>query len=214
MTRLALFDVDGTLVDSQNLIVAAQARAFAAHGMAAPTRARALSIVGLSLIEAFQVLAGPDAPHESLAQAYKDSFFELRRDENLAEPFFPGAREIVQRLSQREDVLMGIATGKSRRGVAHLVQRAGWETMFSSVQTADDHPSKPAPDMILAALAETGVDPQDAIMVGDTTYDMEMAKAAGVRAIGVAWGYHASDALTAAGAQCVIADFAMLDAMI
>ena len=212
--HLVLFDVDGTLVDSQNLIVEAQRIAFAAHDMEAPSRARALSVVGLSLMEAFTALAGEKAPLESLAREYRNAFFTLRQDETKAEPFFPGALDIVRRLSVRTDVALGLATGKSRRGVAHLVERAGWETTFATVQTADDHPSKPAPDMILAALAETGVPPHLAWMVGDTTYDMRMARAAGVGAIGVAWGYHASEALAREGAERVIADFRDLETLI
>lgn len=212
--RLALFDVDGTLVDSQNLIVEAQRIAFAAHDMEAPSRERALSVVGLSLIEAFTTLAGEKAPLESLAREYRNAFFTLRQDETKAEPFFPGALDIVRRLSERDDVVLGLATGKSRRGVAHVLERAGWENVFATVQTADDNASKPAPDMVLAALAETGVAPGLALMVGDTTYDIRMARAAGARAIGVAWGYHRAEALIEAGAERVIADFRDLEALI
>lgn len=212
--RLVLFDVDGTLVDSQHLIVEAQRIAFAAHDMEAPSRERALSVVGLSLIEAFTVLAGEKAPLESLAREYRNAFFTLRQDETKAEPFFPGALDIVRRLSARDDVALGLATGKSRRGVAHVLERAGWENAFATVQTADDNASKPAPDMVLAALAETGVAPGLAFMVGDTTYDVRMARAAGARAIGVAWGYHPAAALLEAGAERVIADFRDLEQLI
>lgn len=212
--RLVLFDVDGTLVDSQNIIVAALTAAYAAHGLAAPSRAQALSIVGLSLPEAFSALLGPHAPLDSLAHAYRDAFFALRASAAHDEPFFPGAEAAVARLGDRTDVLIGLATGKSRRGVAHLCARAGWETVFATVQTADEHPSKPAPDMILAALAETGARADLAFMIGDTTYDMAMARAAGVRPIGVAWGYHDAAALREAGAEQVIAGFDALDALI
>ena len=210
MTHLIIFDVDGTLVDSQNIILAAQARAFAAHDMPALERTRALSVVGLSLIESFTQLAGPDAPAASLAEAYKDAFHVLRDDPAMHEPFFPGAQETVNALAQRDDVVLAIATGKSRRGVAYLVERAGWHNMFASVQTADTNASKPSPAMILAAIAEAGVDAANTTMIGDTSFDMDMARTAGVYAQGVGWGYHPRAALIAAGAQDIADDFAAL----
>lgn len=205
--RLVIFDVDGTLVDSQDLIVAAQGMAFASCGLLAPPRAEALSIVGLSLREAFATLAGPDAPVDRLAEAYKQAFHALRA-QGREEPFFPGAREAVAALASRPDVLLGVATGKSRRGVAAILERAGWEGVFTTIQTADDNPSKPAPDMLLAALRETGMAARDAIMVGDTSFDVLMAKQAGVTPLGVDWGYHPTDALRAAGAAEIAQSFA------
>lgn len=207
--KLVIFDVDGTLVDSQNYICEAQRRAFVQHGLEPPTRAQMLSIVGLSLVRAFETLA-PHAPAESMAQAYKDAWHDMRHDPAWDDPLFPGAREVVEALSARDDVMLGVATGKSRKGVANLFDKTGWERLFVTIQTADDHPSKPAPDMVLAALAETGVAPEHALMVGDSTYDVEMACAAGVRALGVSWGYHAPDALLAAGAHGILEDFAAL----
>lgn len=205
--KLVLFDVDGTLVDSQNIIVAAQRRAFASVGLPAPSRAESLSIVGLSLREAFTTLAGPDGPVDALAEAYKDAFHDLRADPANHEPFFPGALESVAALAARDDVLLGVATGKSRRGVAYLIERAGWDGLLSTIQTADDNPSKPAPEMVVKALAETGVDAKDAVLIGDTSFDMIMARSAGVARIGVGWGYHPADALCAAGAQTIADDF-------
>lgn len=205
--KLVLFDVDGTLVDSQNIIVAAQRRAFASVGLPAPSRAESLSIVGLSLREAFRTLTGPDGPIDALSEAYKDAFHDLRADPANHEPFFPGALESVAVLAARDDVLLGVATGKSRRGVAYLVERAGWSGLLSTTQTADDNPSKPAPDMVLKALTETGVDAKDAVLIGDTSFDMLMARSAGIARIGVSWGYHPADALRAAGAQAIADDF-------
>lgn len=205
--KLVLFDVDGTLVDSQNIIVAAQRRAFASVGLPAPSRAESLSIVGLSLREAFKTLIGPDGPVDALAEAYKDAFHDLRADPANHEPFFPDALETVATLAARDDVLLGVATGKSRRGVAYLVERAGWGNLLSTIQTADDNPSKPAPDMVFKALAETGVDAKDAVLIGDTSFDMIMARNAGIARIGVTWGYHPADALSTAGAQAIASDF-------
>jgi phosphoglycolate phosphatase len=104
-------------------------------------------------------------------------------------------------------VRLGIATGKSRRGIAHLFDKQGWHRVFATIQTADDHPSKPAPDMVLKAMADTGIPADRTFMVGDTGFDMAMAKAAGAHGIGVAWGYHDHARLVAAGAERVVASF-------
>ncbi len=205
--KLVIFDVDGTLVDSGDLILEAQRRAFLAHQIPPPGRKAALSIVGLSLREAFAVLAGPDGPIESLSAAYRDAWTRMRAEAGFEEPLFAGAREAVEAFAAAEAVALGIATGKARRGVAHLFERTGWNDCFATVQTADDHPSKPAPDMILAAMAETGAAPGETYMVGDATFDIKMARAAGVHPIGVAWGYHDPSELLAAGAERIVADF-------
>ena len=109
-----------------------------------------------------------------------------------------------------EDVLVGAVTGKSRRGVDHLIAANGWEGWFSTTQTADDAPSKPDPAMLVQAMAETGIGPSSTVMVGDTSYDMAMAVAAGAAAIGVAWGYHPAGALFGAGAVTVVETAAAL----
>jgi phosphoglycolate phosphatase len=212
--QLVIFDVDGTLVDSQDIIVAAQQRAFAALDLPAPSRARSLSIVGLSLDEAFTALVGAHGPVKALAEAYKDAFADLRSAPDHHEPLFPGAAAAIARLAARDDVVLGIATGKSRRGVAYLVERHGWEGVFATIQTADDAPSKPDPTMLRQAMAATGCGPAQSCMVGDTSFDMAMARAARIQAIGVPWGYHPVAALKEAGADLFIADFEALDAVL
>lgn len=208
--QLVIFDVDGTLVDSQDFIVEAQNYAFAQFGLPSVSRARALSIVGLSLREAFIDLVGPDAPVDHLAQAYKDFWAMNRHNPAYGYRMFAGAVEVVERLAQRDDIVLGIATGKSRRGVEHLFDTHKWHDYFATVQTSDTHPSKPAPSMIEATLAETGIEPARTLMIGDTRFDIEMAVAAKVRPIGVSWGYHDVADLHAAGAHHVIDDFAAL----
>ena len=207
---LVVLDVDGTLVDSQELILAAQREAFAAHGLAHPGHERGVSIVGLSLHEAFTALAGPNGPVEGLVQGYKTAFARLRADPAMREPLYPGALEFLAAIGERPDIRLGIATGKSRRGVAHLVARHGWDRVFATIQTSDDAPSKPHPAMLLQAMAETGAAPARSAMIGDSTYDMAMARGASVGAVGVAWGYHPPDRLAAAGADAIVADYAAL----
>ncbi len=203
--KLLIFDCDGTLADSQHMIVAAMDKAFASNGLAAPARHHVLGIVGLSLADAIEILhpeAGHVAVHQ-LAEDYKLAFQELRRNAHQ-EPLYDGIRELLFGLADREDAVLGIATGKSRRGVRALLEREGLDSIFQTIQTADTHPSKPNPSMIHAAMSETGAEPSNTVMIGDTAYDMEMARAAGVTGLGVAWGYHPPDALTAAGAAEVL----------
>ncbi|GJE16798.1 HAD-IA family hydrolase [Methylobacterium marchantiae] len=202
--KLVVFDVDGTLVDSQHLIVAAQGMAFAEHGMEAPTRAVSLSVVGLSLPQAFRRLVGEQGPIESLSESYKRAFNTLRLDPSYEEPLFPGMGDLIERLRAREDLRLGLATGKSRRGVDRLIESHGWGDVFATTQTADDAPSKPDPTMLRRAMADVGAVPETTVMIGDTTYDMDMAVSAGAAAIGVAWGYHPPGALFGAGAVTVV----------
>ena len=209
--RLIIFDVDGTLVDSQNFIVEAQKRAFLSLGMEPATRERALSIVGLSLDEAFTELMDGDASKAPiLSQAYRQAWQVMRHEPGYEDALYQGAKEAVEHLAKLPDTMLGIATGKSVRGVQHLFDQCGWHDLFVTVQTSDHNPSKPAPDMILKALAETGVDPSATYMIGDTTFDMTMARSAGVHAIGVSWGYHPHEHLHEAGAQIVVDSFAGL----
>lgn len=210
--RLILFDVDGTLVDSQVSIVAAMTTAFGAAGLPVPARSRILSIVGLSLDRAMQRLA-PDAQdalsQDALIESYKQAFHAQRlQDGNKGSPLYPGALAMLERLAAVPENLLGVATGKSQRGLEALLAAHGLETMFVTRQVADHHPSKPHPSMIEAAMAETGVAHGDTVMIGDTSYDMEMAQAAGVTGIGVSWGYH--DRASLHRAKTVIDSFADL----
>jgi phosphoglycolate phosphatase len=217
--NLIIFDCDGTIVDSQHIIVAAMEQAFSGAGLALPSRADILAVVGLSLVEAVSELLsspeGRDVPlAEQLAETYKQSFQVLRRDPANHEPLYPGARAAIEALAARDDVVLGIATGKSRRGVDVLFEREHLARHFVTIQTADDHPSKPHPSMIAKALAETGCRADQTVMIGDTTYDMAMACSAGVVPLGVAWGYHEVAALKGAGAAVVLDEYGQLPPMI
>ncbi|MGX9356502.1 HAD-IA family hydrolase [Roseobacteraceae bacterium S113] len=202
--KLVIFDVDGTLVDSQADILAAMARAFAEADLPCPDRKTVLSIVGLSLPEAMAQLAPQtsDVTRNKMVEGYKAAYMELRAQSGVAKssPLYPGIRPMLDRLRARDDLLLGVATGKSRRGLDKLIEGHGLEGMFVTQQVADFHPSKPHPAMLLEAMSACGTAPEDTLMIGDTSYDMEMARAAGCRGIGVSWGYHEASALGAARA--------------
>ena len=205
--QLSVFDIDGTLVDSQREIVAAMRAAFESHALRAPDPAQILSIVGLSLPQAIAQLA-PDlseAVQTRLVHGYKHHFTQDRA-RSAPPPLYPGAHALLDALAEQPEMLLGIATGKSRRGLMALLTAHDLGPRFVTTQVADDHPSKPHPAMLAAALSETGVPAAMGVMIGDTSFDIEMARAAGLRSIGVAWGYHGAQRLTAAGADVVVPD--------
>lgn len=209
--RLALFDCDGTLVDSQHDIVEAMNRCFDGLKLAPPPRAAVLSVIGLSLPNAMARLL-PDAPgdyHDHAAEQYRLAFQAMRRANGVSEPLYPGIAELVTRLAE-EGWMLGVATGKSDRGLAICLTNHGLIDHFVTLQTADRHPSKPHPSMALQAMAEAGAAPETTVMIGDTSYDMEMARHAGMRGIGVTWGYHAAQELEQAGAHAIAVDMAQL----
>lgn len=209
--RLALFDCDGTLVDGQAGVIAAMEAAFAEVGLPAPDRHQVRRIVGLSLPQAIRLLApGADEDARQAADlAYREAFRAAREAGSLVEPLYDGIADLVGELG-RAGWLLGVATGKSQRGLEHCLAMHGLSAHFVTLQTADHHPSKPHPSMIDTALAETGADRATCVMIGDTQYDMAMAVSAGVRAIGVDWGYHSAAELREAGAEAVARDPAHL----
>ena len=204
--KLVIFDCDGTLVDSQHAICAAMEHAFATLDLPTPSRREMLGVVGLSLPQLFAVLAGeqPQNVQAELIRLYRADFPGKREGTLAHDPLYAGVGEAVKTLARREDIILGIATGKSRRGVARILEREGWHGHFLTIQTADDHPSKPHPSMILRAMTEAGAAPASTLMVGDTTYDIEMARNAKVGAVGVGWGYHEPERLVLAGAHAVV----------
>jgi len=212
--RLAIFDCDGTLVDSHANICRAMEAAFAGVRVDPPSREAIRGIVGLSLVEAVAVLA-PHADagfHDTVAADYKTAFQRMRANGELdAEPLYDGLVDALDVLAE-DGWVFGVATGKSDRGLAHVLAHHGLADRFVTLQTADRHPSKPHPSMIHAALEQAGADPHLAVMIGDTSYDMAMARAAGVRGVGVTWGYHDEALLHAAGAHAVVHRYADLAA--
>lgn len=207
--KLVIFDFDGTLVDSQHMIIEATTMTFAAHGLKPLPRDHVLGGVGLSLVEAMRRLLpeAEDGQVVAMAESYREAFFELRSRHNIHEPLYDGARDAIAALTTHDEILLGIATGKARRGVNAILEREGFACSFATIQTADTAPSKPHPGMIVQALDEVGAERGAAVMIGDTTYDIEMARNAGIASVGVAWGYHPFEALSEACPSAIVDDF-------
>ena len=206
--KLAVFDCDGTLVDSLHSIVTSMDSAFEAHGLPRPGPDKVKRIVGLPLDTAVAILA-PELDEKavtSVREGYRDFFLDLRRKDEVHEPLFPGALEAIERL-EGDGWLLGVATGKGYQGLLHTLSSHGLEKRFVTLQTADKAPGKPHPGMLMNAMTEAGVENVDTVMIGDTTFDMEMAVNAGTLALGVAWGYHEEDELRSTGASSVIRSF-------
>ena len=203
MNRLAIFDCDGTLVDSGATIHRALRAAFGAHGLECPPPDVTKKVIGLSLIEAMAVLV-PDGDHAALSETYKQAFMDLRAGGQVEEPLFEGILPLLDAM-EAEGWRLAVATGKSDRGLRHCLDSHGIHARFVSLQTSDRHPSKPSPSMALAAIADAGGAPQTSVVIGDTAFDMGMARAAGAGAIGAGWGYHDAEELIAGGAHAVAA---------
>ncbi len=212
--RLIVFDVDGTLLDSQKVILRAMRDAFVATGLEPPSDGAVLSIVGLSLPEAMRGIDPKldEGTIDRLVEAYRATFVSQRAsgagEDSVA--LYDGARDCLLRLNKQPENVLGTATGKARRGLEVVIDAHNLHGLFVTLQTADLHPSKPHPSMLAAACNETGINPARAIMIGDTSYDMEMGKAAGYSTIGVAWGYHALERLEPA-ADVVVQNFLEVD---
>ncbi|PIW56152.1 MAG: haloacid dehalogenase [Sphingomonadales bacterium CG12_big_fil_rev_8_21_14_0_65_65_10] len=205
VVRLAVFDCDGTLVDGQAAVVEAMAAACSALGEPLPDPNHTRRSVGLSLPSAMLSLF-PDAGatrRDALVEAYKDAFRAARERNAVVEPLYDGIAELLTEL-HAGGWQLAVATGKSMRGLKHTLETHGLSDLFSSLQTADRNPSKPDPAMLRNAMDDCLA--HSCVMIGDTSYDMAMARQIGARAIGVDWGYHAPDELIDAGAERVVAD--------
>jgi len=214
--KLVMFDMDGTLIDTQALIVEHMATTFAEAGLDVPAPSAVRRIIGLSLPKAMLQLLGRDDHDlaERLSERYRAHYRGSLVAAEGREGLFPGAREALDMLSARSEVVMGIATGKGLHGVHRLTQLHNIAHHFVTLQTPDNNPSKPHPGMMLQAMAETGADKHRTVIIGDTTFDMEMGKAAGTRTIGVTWGYHDAVELRGAGADMLIEGYEDLPAAI
>ena len=212
--RLVVFDLDGTLVDSGAHIGTTMSATFAEAGLPVPSPAEIAETVGLSLEIALTRLSGLDgADVDRLAGIYRRHYHKSVATTGT-EPLFDGVHEVLDRLAAERETLLGIATGKGIRGVQRVLELHGLTNRFVTLQTPDGNPSKPHPGMLETAMRETGVPPERTVMVGDTSFDMEMARAAGCFALGVTWGYHRPQHLRAAGAHAIVVRVGNLDAAI
>lgn len=208
MTRLAVFDCDGTLIDGQAAVCEAMRAGFETVGLPVPSEHEIRRIIGVSLPIAIRNLAPEGTEPELLTQtveAYRAAFFQARQEGRVHEPLYDGIRELLETL-RGNGWELGVATGKTRRGLDGSLAMHGIAEFFSTLQTSDFHPSKPDPAMLQAAMDEMGATREHTVMIGDTAYDMDMARSIGVRAIGVGWGYHAPEELYAGGADEVADD--------
>lgn len=201
--KLIIFDFDGTLVDSRSLILESHRIVFSEFRLPLPLPADCLSLVGKTLDLILAQLAGSKAPIRDMVRAYDLLLPQLRANPDFAEKPFDGIADLLRDLSYAPDTVLGMATGHTSVTVAPALAALQWRNFFRTIQAADMAPSKPHPAMLLQALEATGVAPENAIFVGDTTYDMEMARAAKVQSMGVGWGYHRAEQLAAAGAHFV-----------
>ncbi len=204
MIKLAIFDCDGTLVDSQANICMAMEHAFESAGLTPPMRHEIRRVVGLSLVESMRMLL-PDAEndhHHDMAERYRNAFLTLRNNGLVDEPLYDGMASLLSEMDEGGWSL-GVATGKSDRGLIRCLDHHAIKGLFVTLQTADRHPSKPHPSMVYQALADAGAKASDAVVIGDTVYDIHMGRAAGTRTVGVNWGYHRVEELREAGADFI-----------
>jgi phosphoglycolate phosphatase len=204
---LLIFDWDGTLMDSAGAISACIQTACADMNLPIPSHAEASHVIGLGLHEALAHLFPdlPEAQHPVLAEHYRRHF--LSQDHEI--PLFEGARELIEEL-HADGFQLAVATGKARRGLARAFSHTGMERYFHASRTADETFSKPHPAMIEELLDELMIEPERALMIGDTTHDLDMARNAGVKSLAAGYGAHPAADLGEHGALKVCASFAEL----
>lgn len=210
--RLVVFDCEGTLADVHHTAVEAMRLAFKAQGLPCPPRAEILKTTHLFAFEAIEFLTPFLAfeTRERIALAYCDWLRTLSLRPQGSEAIFEGAAPFLSAIASEDEILLGIATGKSRRGLMRFLRGNGLEELFATLQTADHAPSKPHPAMLMRAMEEAGALPKDTVMIGDTPADMMMAVNAGVPPIGVSWGHGKEAELRGAGAVAVVHSFGEL----
>ncbi|MBU2976708.1 HAD-IA family hydrolase [Alteromonas sp. C1M14] len=186
--KFVIFDWDGTLMDSAAKIAHCMQLAAKRCDVGVPTFEQVGQIIGISLRPAIQTLfqITDDTLTDKLVEAYKTVF--LQQDQTPS-PLFPGVHDLLTALGD-DNRILAVATGKARRGLERAWDNTQTRAYFTYSRTADDAESKPSPDMILQLLAEAKVSPEEAVMVGDTTFDMQMARDAGIDRIGVSYGVH------------------------
>ncbi len=213
--KLAVWDVDGTLVDSRASIHRAAVEAAHVIGIEPPSYEQVRQIVGVSLFEALQMMR-PDLDPETIAaysREFQNAFLRFHADPDFRETLYDGAHATLLRL-KAEDWFLGMATGNSRRGVTRLTEKHGWTDLFDVTACADDGPSKPHPHMLQCNMNALGVGAHQTVMIGDTSHDIKMAREAGVHAVGVSWGFHTVEELELSGAHVIVHSFDELKAVL
>jgi phosphoglycolate phosphatase len=206
--KLVLFDCDGTLVDSAHVIHRCMQASFEDHGFVQPNLSETKSIIGLSLHDAIGILLKDQTTNQldKMVQNYKDHFFKIRTQENLLEPLYAGIRDVLDQMKQRDELILGVVTGKSTRGLIAILEGHGLRDHFLPIRTADDCPSKPHPAMVTECCAEVGIDASSTYVIGDSTFDMDMANHANAKSVGVDWGYASVSELENSGANYIISN--------
>lgn len=214
--RLIVFDCDGTLVDSAQIVVASIEAAWRANGLAPPSSSVIRQSIGLALERVIQSLAQDETRevHLALMEAFRDHYHANVRSDRFDEPLYDGCEAVLRELAATPDIVLGIATGKGQRGLRATLEKHGLTDLFSVLKTANDGPSKPDPTILLDATTEMGVSVWNTTMIGDTVFDMALAQRAGAHALGVAWGYHAPVELLKAGAFKVAQHYAELPGLV
>lgn len=209
--KLAIWDMDGTIVDSRDVIQTAMVRSFEKLGLTPPAYDETRKTIGLGLHEACQILAPDYHDIASLAATYKESFVERRSEPGFKEPLYEGAVETLQRLSD-EGWLIAMATGKSHQGIRAIFEMHPLSHYFDTIWCADDGPGKPHPFMCEEAMKAVGAEPHQSLIIGDAVHDITMGLNAGIHTLGVSWGFGTADELESVGAHEVHHDYASLGA--
>jgi phosphoglycolate phosphatase len=206
--KLFLFDCDGTILDSVGIIHDSMVRTFGEAGYSVPSQTQTRSIIGLTLNLAIARLMNRqvDPEIETMTARYKQHFHKIYNQPDFSQSLFDGMGNLIAGFAGHDRADLGIVTGKSRRGMDMFFLKHGFGSDFKTVRTADDCPSKPHPAMVLECCSEMNILPENTFVIGDSVFDMEMAKAAGTTAIGVAWGYNEIAQLRAAGADLIAED--------
>lgn len=214
-----VFDCDGTLVDSLRGIVRSAQFAFDQEGLPRPDEERIRHSIGLPIEAAIvhmsprdEVVQDPDRIAR-LSGLFREASLQLKHSAEFDEPLYDGVEEAVNALLEA-GCLLGIATGKGRRGLDITLERHNLTQSFAVLKTVEDGPGKPNPRILLDAMMEAGAEPASTVMLGDTSFDMEMARAARVYAAGVSWGYHPRETLKQAGANTILTRYEALPALV
>jgi phosphoglycolate phosphatase len=204
--RLVIFDADGTLINSQAIILEGLNLTFRQFGYQPPSDQAMLSTIGLTLDVLFAKLLARPVDQEILAMCghYRKCAVDLLQVPELQSQLFEGIHETLEVLASQPETFLAIATGKSRRGLKRMIETYGYGSKFIALRTADDCPSKPHPAMIEECCEIAGCDPARTVMIGDSNYDMQMAVQAGTKALGVAWGYQSVETLLQSGAGAIV----------